>query len=44
MAVQFIMPNGEVVPVPEDVSAQGNEAQQSFYDLQLQRLEVEKSE
>jgi len=41
MSVTFIMPNGERVPVPMDVVAQGNKAQQSFYDLQLERIEMD---
>lgn len=39
--VVHVMPNGELVPVPEDVVAQGNPAQQAFYDNQLARLAVE---
>ena len=41
MSVQYKMPNGEIVPVPQDVVAQGNAAQQAFYDLQLARLGIE---
>jgi len=41
MSVQFVLPNGEVVPVPQDVVSQGNAAQQGFYDLQLERLQAE---
>ncbi len=41
MSTTFIMPNGEAIPVPQDVVAQGNAAQQSFYDLQAQRIALE---
>lgn len=41
MSVIHILPNGEAVPVPQDVVAQGNEALQAFYDLQCERLKVE---
>lgn len=41
MSTNFTLPNGEVVPVPQDVVAQGNAAQQSFYDLQVARLAAE---
>ncbi len=41
MSVQWIMPNGEVVPVPQDVVSQSREAEQAFYDLQLVRIEAE---
>lgn len=41
MSVIHILPNGEAVPVPQDVVAQGNEALQAFYDLQVKRLEME---
>jgi hypothetical protein len=41
MSVQWVMPNGEVVPVPRDVVSQGKAAEQAFYDAQLARLEAE---
>lgn len=44
MAVRYIMPNGEVVPVPQDVVSQGPAAEQSFYDNQMARLAAEGSE
>lgn len=44
MSVQYVMPNGEVVPVPPDVLSQGNAAQQAFYDNQVARIAAEKAE
>lgn len=41
MSVIHILPNGDVVPVPQDVVSQGNAAQQAFYDLQLERIKAE---
>lgn len=41
MSVFHTMPNGEVIPVPPEVVAQGSAAQQAFYDLQLQRIATE---
>lgn len=41
MCVQYQMPNGEIVPVPMDVVAQGREAEQAFYDNQLARIAAE---
>ena len=41
MAQNYVLPNGEVVPVPREVSSQGPAAEQSFYDLQVERLKVE---
>jgi hypothetical protein len=39
--VTYIMPNGERVPVPQDVVSQGPAAEQAFYDGQLARLAAE---
>ena len=44
MGVQHVMPNGDVVPVPQDVVAQGRAAEQAFYDAQLARVKLEASE
>jgi len=41
MAQNYVLPNGEVVPVPREISSQGLAAEQSFYDLQIERLKVE---
>lgn len=41
MAQNYILPNGETVPVPREISAQGLAAEQAFYDLQVERLKVE---
>ena len=41
MSVQYVMPNGEIVPVPQDVVSQGPAAEQAFYDNQLARLAAE---
>lgn len=38
MSVQYIMPNGEIVPVPQEIVADSLVAQQGFYDGQLARL------
>lgn len=39
--VQFLMENGEIVPVPVDVVSQGGPAMQSFYDNQVARIQAE---
>ena len=36
--VQYKMPNGEIVPVPQDVVSQGGAAEQGFYDGQSERV------
>ena len=41
MSVQYIMPNGEIVPLPMDVLSQSHAAQQAFYDNQLARIAAE---
>lgn len=38
MSVQYRMPNGELVPVPIEIVAEGNAALQSFYDNQSKRI------
>jgi hypothetical protein len=37
----FIMPNGDSVPVPREVSGQGVAAEVAFYDQQLARVAAE---
>lgn len=39
--VRFVLPDGDVIPVPADVVSQGNAAQQAFYDSQIARQAVE---
>lgn len=41
MSVIHILPNGEAVPVPVEIVAEGRAAEQSFYDNQVKRLEAE---
>jgi len=41
MAQNYILPNGEMVPVPREISSQGVAAEQAFFDLQLERLKAE---
>lgn len=39
--IQFRFPNGDLVPVPDEVHAKGDVAVQGFYDGQAQRVAVE---
>lgn len=41
MSVVHVLSNGELVPVPVEVVAEGRAAEQSFYDNQELRLKAE---
>lgn len=41
MSVCHVMPNGEVVPVPQEIVSKGRVAEQGFYDGQMARLLAE---
>jgi len=36
--IQFRLPNGEVVPVPQSIQGEGDVAVQGFYDGQAERV------
>ena len=44
MGVTWTMDNGEEIPVPQDILSQGIEAQQAFYDNQVERIRMEQAE
>lgn len=41
MGVTWTMPNGEEIPVPQDILSQDLPAQQAFYDLHIERIKRE---
>lgn len=41
MSVNHTLPNGEIVPVPQDIVAKSRVAEQGFYDGQVARIIAE---